>query len=343
MTFWVYVMKKIILYANDHTSLAGVTGACEIFETANILWEIRNPGADPLFDYSVVSLEKASRDVCRGLRITFSEGLNRIERADAVVSTGFLYQDVNHLVEKIERSKTAVRWFRQQYENGAIIGASCSGTVLLAETTLLDGKKATTSWWLEGFFHERYPRVELHIDRILVNNGRLLTAGAMTSYTYLVLDLIERFAGKDIALSCAKVMLVDINKNHQVPYSILQTAMRKEDNAVLKAQYWLSEHLHRQVDIHELAGHLAMSYRTLLRRFKTATGETPMRYLQKIRIETAKHLFETTDLNLEAIMERVGYSDPSSFCLLFKRFTCLTPREYRQRFSMSPSRDDSTH
>jgi len=335
-------VKKIILYANDHTSLAGVTGACEILETANIVWEIQNPGADPIFEYSIVSREKASWELCRGLHIECSEGLNRTERADIVVSTGFLYRDVNHLAEKIEQAKTAVRWFRQQYENGTTVGASCSGTVLLAESTLLDGEKATTSWWLEGFFRERYPRVELHIDRILVKSGRLLTAGAMTSYIYLMLDLIERFTDKETALSCAKVMLVDINKNHQVPYSILQTVMRKEDNAVLKAQYWLSEHLHRQIDIRELAEFLAMSYRTLLRRFKTATGETPMRYLQKIRIETAKHLFETTNLNLETIMERVGYSDPSSFSLLFKRFTRLTPREYRQRFSMNLSDGDKT-
>ena len=339
---WEQGVKKIILYANDPTSLAGVMGAHEIFETANIIWGIRNPGADPIFECSVVSPEKASREFCRGLNIEFHGGLDRVDRADAAISTGFLYNDVNQLVEKIEGSKTAVRWFRRQYEQGTIIGASCSGTVLLAETTLLDGKKATTSWWLDGFFRERYPHVELHIDRVLVRNDRLITAGAMTSYVYLMLDLIERFAGKEIALSCAKVMLVDINKNHQIPYAILQTVMRNDDNEVLKAQYWLSEHLQQSIDIRELAEYLAMSYRTLLRRFKTATGETPMRFLQKIRIETAKHLFETTNLNLETVMERVGYSDPSSFSLLFKRLTRLTPREYRQRFSMDLSRDDTT-
>jgi transcriptional regulator GlxA family with amidase domain len=334
-------MKKIVLYANDATSLAGVTGAHEIFNCANIVWRIRNPGADPIFECSVVSPRRATERLCEGLNFEFCGGTDHTERADAVVSTGFLYRDVSELVEKIDASKAARRWFRRHYEQGTIIGASCSGTVLLAETGLLDGKKATTSWWLDGFFRARYPSVELCIDRVVVENERLITAGAMTSYVYLVLGLIERFAGKEMALACAKVMLVDMNKSHQTPYAMLQTVLRYDDNVVLKAQYWLAEHLQHAFDIRELADHLALSYRTLLRRFKAATGENPMRYLQKIRIETAKYLFETTSLSLEDVMERVGYSDPSSFSILFKRLTQLTPREYRNRFSVERPRDNT--
>ncbi|MBN2224762.1 MAG: helix-turn-helix domain-containing protein [Deltaproteobacteria bacterium] len=327
-------MKKIVLYANDTTSLASIAGAQEIFSCANILWEIQNPGADPLFECSVVSPQKDYGEVCKGLGITFGCEMNRHERADAVISTGFLYRDVNHLIEKIGNAKSALTWLRRHYDEGTIIGASCSGTVLLAETGLLDGKKSTTSWWLNGFFRSRYPNIELHIDRILVENERLITAGAMTSYIYLVLGLIERFVDRKMALSCAKVMLVDMNKNHQAPYSVLQAILDHQDDVVLKAQYWLNERLNKTIDIHELADYLAMSYRTLLRRFKVATGDTPISYVQKIRIETAKHLLETTALNLEGIMERVGYTDPSSFSLLFKRLTHLTPREYRDRFSV---------
>jgi transcriptional regulator GlxA family with amidase domain len=336
-------MRKIILYANDATSLAGVTGAHEMFNCANIVWGIRNPGADPIFECAVVSPRRATNELCKGLDFELCGGVDRIERADAVVSAGFLYRDINQLVEKIEASKASQRWFRRHYEQGTIIGASCSGTALLAETKLLDGKKATTSWWLDSFFRERYPNVELHIDRVLVENERLITAGAMTSYVYLVLSLIERFAGKEMALSCAKVMLVDMNKGHQTPYAMLQTVLRCDDNVVLKAQYWLNEHLRQTIDMRELADYLALSYRTLLRRFKTATGETPMRYLQKIRIETAKYLLETTSLSLEAVMERTGYSDPSSFSILFKRLTQLTPREYRRRFSIDRPRGNSVY
>jgi transcriptional regulator GlxA family with amidase domain len=336
-------MKKIVLYANDLSSLAGVTGAQEIFNCANIIWGIENPGTDPIFECSVVSPEKSCQELCAGLNIEFATGLDHHEHADAVISTGFLYRDINQLIQKIDKSKAALNWLRRHYGEGTTIGASCSGTVLLAETGLLDEKRATTSWWLDGFFRTRYPRIELHIDRLLVDNGHLVTAGAMTSYIYLVLGLIERFYDKKLALSCAKVMLIDLNKNYQTPYAILQTIVRHPDDIVLKAQYWMNEHVHDTIDMHELADYLAVSYRTLLRRFKTATGDTPICYLQKARVEMAKHLLETTALNTETVMERVGYSDLSSFTLLFKRLTRLTPREYRDNFSIAYRKKDNLY
>jgi transcriptional regulator GlxA family with amidase domain len=328
-------MKKIILLANDESSIAGVSGALQIFNIANLLWNIENPGKDPVFDCSVVSSVKNRLEPCKGLQFELTQGMHPYEQADAVVTTGFIYQSVNHLLEKTDKEKTAIDWIRRQYDQGAVIGASCTGTVLLAETELLDGKTATTSWWLESLFRRRYPKIKLQIHRLIVENGRLITAGAVTSYANLVLSLIEKFVGKDLALSCSKIMLIDINKFSQGPFIMLQTLLEHSDEMVIKAQYWINEHLQRKFDLHELADYLAVSYRTLIRRFKSVTGDTPTRYLQKMRIEAAKRLLETTDLNLETIVERVGYLDPSSFSLLFKRLTQLTPREYRLQFSMN--------
>ncbi len=335
MTFKGVNMKKIFLLATDNTSVVRLSGALDIFNVANVLSNMQNPGEGPAFECSVVTAETNKLELCRGLRAELNMGIDPYEQADAIVATGFLYQSMDHLVEKIDQSKSAVNWIRKQYEHGASIGASCSGTVLLAETGLLDGKAATTSWWAKDFFKKRYPKIELQIERLLVTNGRLYTGGSVTSYLNIILSLIEKFAGKELALSCSKMMLIDINRFSQAPFVMLQSILDHSDDIVTKAQYWINEHLQEKIDLFKLAVHFGITYRTLIRRFKSATGETPIKYIQKSRIEAAKRLLETTDLNLDSVLDRVGYFDPSSFSLLFKRLTQLTPREYRLRFSMT--------
>ncbi len=328
-------MKKIFLLATDSTSVVRLSAALDIFNVANVLSNIQNPGEDHIFECSVVTVNTEPLELCRGLRVNLDVGIHPYEQADAIVTTGFLYQSIDHLVEKIDQSKSAINWIRKQYEHGALIAASCSGTMLLAETGLLDGKTATTSWWLNDFFKKRYPKIELLIERLLVTNGRLYTGGSVTSYLNLVLSLIEKFAGKDLSLSCSKMMLIDINRFSQAPFVMLQSILDHSDDIVTRAQYWINEHLQEKIDLFQLAEHFGITYRTLIRRFKTATEETPTQYIQKSRIEAAKRLLEATDLSLDAVMDRVGYFDPSSFSLLFKRFTQLTPREYRLRFSIT--------
>ncbi|MBU3916444.1 helix-turn-helix domain-containing protein [bacterium] len=328
-------MKKIFLLATDSTSVVRLSGALDIFNVANILSTMQNPGEGPVFECSVVTTNTRQLELCRGFRVDLDVGIQPFEQADAVVTTGFHYQSIDDLVEKIDQSKSAINWIRKQYEGGASIAASCSGTLLLAETGLLDGKTATTSWWATDLFKKRYPKIELQIERLLVANGRLYTGGSVTSYLNLVLSLIEKLAGKELALSCSKMMLIDINRFSQAPFAMLQSILDSSDDIVTRAQHWINEHLREKVNLFELAKQFGITHRTLTRRFKSATGETPIQYIQKSRIEAAKRLLETTNLSLDAVMDRVGYFDPSSFSLLFKRLTQLTPREYRLRFSMT--------
>lgn len=328
-------MIKIFLLATDHSSIARLSGALDIFNVANLLSNLQSPGKGPAFECSVVTENTGRHNLCRGMRSELDLGIYPYEQADAVIAAGFLYQSIDHLEEKIHQSQNTVNWIRKQYEHGALIGASCSDTVLVAETGLLDGKTATTSWWTKDYFEQRYPKVKLQIERLLVRNGRFYTGGAATSYLNIVLSIIENFSGKDLALSCSKMMLIDMNRFSQAPFVMLQSILDHSDDIVTKAQYWINEHLQEKIDLFQLAGHFGITYRTLIRRFKSATGETPIQYIQKSRVEAAKRLLETTDLNLDAILDRVGYFDPSSFSILFKRLTHLTPREYRLRFSVS--------
>ena len=337
MTFWFVMgkkMKKIAFVASDSSSISGITGGLEIFKITNLLSRIQSPGKQKRFECSVISLDKGSFTICPGLVCEFSKGLSMEERYDAIILIGFIYSDISQLIKKIDSSKDAVSWILKQYSAGALIGANCSATLLLAETGLLDGKSATTSWWLNSLFKKRYPKIKLEIDALMVENKQLICSGALTSYLNLVLCIIEKLTDKSLALSCSKMMLIDINKNSQAPYVMQQKILDLSDDMVTKAQHWIYANFKNKIDFQVLSNHLAVSYRTFIRRFKFATGETPSKYLQKLRIEAAKDLLETTNLNLETIIESVGYSDTSSFSILFKRLTQLTPKEYRTRFSM---------
>ena len=327
-------MKKIAFVASDSSSISGITGGLEIFKVANLLNRIQNPGKPNRFECSVIAFAKGSFTISPGLVCEFSKGLSMEERYDAIILIGFIYKDISQLIKKIDSSKEAVSWILKQYLAGALIGANCSATLLLAETGLLDRKSATTSWWLNALFKKRYPKIKLEIDSLIVENERLICSGALTSYLNLALCIIEKFTDKSLALSCSKMMLIDINKNSQAPYIMQQRLLDLSDDMVTKAQHWIYSNFQKKIDFQMLSNHLAVSYRTFIRRFKIAAGETPSRYLQKLRIEASKDLLETTNLNLETIMESVGYSDTSSFSLLFKRLTHLTPKEYRNRFSM---------
>ncbi len=327
-------MKKIAFLATDTSSISGITGGLEIFKIANLLRRIQSPGKLKRFECDVISLKKGSFPISPGLTCEFSKGLSMEKRYDAVILIGFIYKDISQLISKIDSLKEAVSWVQKQYAAGALVGASCSATLLLAETGLLDGKSATTSWWLSALFKKRYPKIKLENKALMIENKRLICSGAVTSYLNLVLCIIEKFTDKSLALSCSKMMLIDINKYSQAPYVMQQKMLDLSDDMVTKSQHWLYANFQNKIDFQVLSNHLAVSYRTFIRRFKFATGETPSKYLQKLRIEASKDLLETTNLNLEAVMESVGYSDTSSFSTLFKRLTHLTPKEYRVRFSM---------
>jgi len=327
-------MKIILVLSIDQSSLPGIAGVSEVLNMANILHGIQNPGSC-VFDFKVVSKIAEPFELVPGLKTQFTIGLSPYEQADAVIVPGFLYQSVSQLLEKLKESGDEIAWLKRQYQGGGIIGGSCSGSVLLAETGLLQGKEATTSWWLGQLFKKRYKGIDLKIKQLLIESQGIYTAGASTSYLNLALSMVSAFAGEATALSCSKMMLIDMGRHYQAPYMDLYSLTDHSDDVVFKAQHWMQEKFHQKIDFKELSQLFAVSYRTFIRRFKSATNETPTNYLQKVRIEAAKRLLETTNLNVETIMDSVGYTDLSSFIQLFKRLTEISPSGYRNQFSFA--------
>ncbi len=229
----------------------------------------------------------------------------------------------------------AVAWVRRQHAEGAVIAAVCSGTVLLAEAGLLEGRTATTHWAYERLFASHFPAVDLRIREVMVADGpegQIVTSGGAAAWEDLVLHLIGRFCGDAEARRMAKAFLIGDRSDGQLPYAAMIRPRRHDDQAIADCQVWIADHYTGPNPVSRMVARSGLPERSFKRRFRAATGFTPVAYVQALRMEEAKQQLETTDWPTEQIGAAVGYEDPAFFRRLFKRHTGITPARYRQRF-----------
>lgn len=313
--------------------LGGLFGIVDFFNVANTLADMSDSLQAPVFDCRLYSVDGESVAHSSGLNIDVQGDLAAVDEADLLYIPAINIHRLGDLRERIAANRPLIEGLPDLYAGGTAIAASCTGAMLVAEAGLLDGRQATTTWWLKDIFQRRYPRVNLRIEDLVVQDERLYTAGAASAYLNLALLLAAQFADPQLATLCSKTLLVDPNRDSQAPYAMLGSIAQHGDELVARVQFWMQTHLQQAVDLGELAAQFAVSERTLIRRFKQATGDTPTAYLQQVRVEAAKRMLESTELSTEAVTERVGYADLSSFRRLFKRITSLSPGEYRRRFA----------
>jgi transcriptional regulator GlxA family with amidase domain len=233
------------------------------------------------------------------------------------------------------RDETA--WLRHQFDRGATVCSVCTGSVLLAQAGLLDGLEATTHWSATAIFHERYPSVRLHPERVLCPAGpehRVITSGGPGSWEDLALYLIARFCGEAEARRVAKIFVLGDRSEGQLVFAVMGRPRRHDDAVVDACQTWIASHYDGPNPVARMARQSGLAERTFKRRFKAATGYAPVDYVLALRIEEAKQLLETTREPIDAVAHAVGYDDPTFFRRLFKRRTGVTPARYRQRFQM---------
>lgn len=247
-----------------------------------------------------------------------------------ILLPGFLAEGMADIVARLHDTWAPVLERLRQLPPGTLVGGSCYATFVLAESGLLDGHRATTTWWLQAEFQKRYPQVRLEGDKALVDDGRVLTGGAMTAHTDLTLHLLRRLFSAEVAKMVGSIMLIDGARVSQRPFMALPRHFA--DALVQQAADWLVGQGGESVTTSQLAEALHVSYRTLHRRFVASAGLPPLAYLQAVRIERAKEMLEATRLGLEQIVDAVGYRDITAFRRLFLRLVGLTPAQYRQRF-----------
>lgn len=234
-------------------------------------------------------------------------------------------------------SEVLKTWLIQQYHSGSILAAACMGSFVLAQTGLLDFKKATTHWLLEQKFKEAFPNVLLQSEKILIDEGSIITSGGVTAYIDLGLYLIEKKLSLQTANKCASLLLVDRGREYQTCYKDLSSMILVEDNALKKLLQWMKGNLEKDLSLNVLAKKMNMQERSFVRRFKKEVKISPNQYLQNLRIEEAKALLINSVMSFEQITFAVGFSNESSFRRLFKRETSLNPGEYRKKFKFTSS------
>lgn len=238
------------------------------------------------------------------------------------------------VVQSLNSVAAFIPWIKECCAQGARAVSVCTGAFLLAESGFLNGREATTHWFFADLFRERYPQVDLLPDRLIIDEGNVITCGAALSFLDLALYLIELYCGHDAAVLTAKTMLIEMGRRTQLPYTILSPRKMHQDRQILRLQHFMEGNPSKDHTIEGLARHIGMSVRNLDRRFRNVVGETPSAYLQRLRIEKAKRLLETSNDTIEEIMVKVGYEDVRSFRRLFYTFTDLSPRAYRQRYGI---------
>ncbi|RVT91136.1 GlxA family transcriptional regulator [Sphingomonas crocodyli] len=225
------------------------------------------------------------------------------------------------------------RFLRDHHAQGTLLASTCAGAFLLAETGLLGGRPATTHWYFADAFRERFPAVRLEIDRMVIDDGDIVTAGGLMAWTDLGLRIVERLLGPTLMMETAKFLLLDPGSREQRHYAPFAPKLTHGDEAILKVQHWLQAREARAVSVVDMAREAHLEERTFLRRFKAATGLKPIEYVQHLRIGKARELLEFTKRSVEQIAWSVGYEDAAAFRKLFHRIIGLSPGDYRQKFA----------
>jgi transcriptional regulator GlxA family with amidase domain len=326
---------RLGILAFDGCMLSSVAGPIDALRVAQKLAQIRDPATTLSLDGTAVSArgESRVRTSC-GLELAGLAAPD--ETLDVLLVPGIMHDGPEGLARSVDAMIAEREYVRAQAARGVPVAGACSGTWLIAAAGLLDGHKATTSWWLAGALRKRFPRVELTPEAMVVEDRGISTTGASTAVLTLVMRLIARAAGEDLAQQTSRMLVIDAERQSQAPYVSLALMERPRSSMGERAEKFLQKELHRDISVAELAEHCRTSERSLLRHFRSTYGVSAISHIQHLRVERAKALLETTHLSFDEIVGRCGYSDVSSFRKLFKRATTVTPADYRERFRLRP-------
>lgn len=323
------------ILAMENVMASGIAVPLDALLVAQRLAVLRNPGTPLRLETAVIGARGAGHVAAAGGRSVEVLAADSVP-LDALLVPGCMYDHSGDLARRLDGLKAERDLLRTLHLRGVPLAGACSGTFLLAETGLLDGRRATTSWWLDAAFRRRYPQVRLEVEQTLIEDGPFTTTGATTAIMSYVLRWLSQVADEGLAQQTARMMLLDSDRPSQAPYISQALRERPRHSLSERAERFLRHELHRDISVTALAEHCRTSERSLLRHFRTHYGITPLAHIQHLRVERAKAMLETTQLSFDEIVERCGYRDVSSFRKLFKRATTLTPAGYRERFRLRP-------
>ncbi len=321
-------MKHVsILIPRGHTSVVNIEGTHQIFNEVNsILKGMEKP---PLFKVQLVGISRETSQRNGLFTIGPDVLINDIKKTDLIIIPA-IHGEPKSVMEK---NAEFVPWLLNQYAKGAEIATLCIASFFLAGTGLLNGKQCSTHWSAAKAFRELFPEVNLVDDKIITEEDGIYTSGGAYSFLNLLVYIIEKYAGRDVAVLIAKSFMIDIDKISQSPFIIFKGQKEHDDEPIKKAQEFIENNFDEKITVEQLASMFALGRRNMERRFKKATSNTVMEYIQRVKIEAAKKNFESSRKNVNEVMYDVGYSDAKAFRNTFKKITGLSPIDYRNKYN----------
>ncbi|MCP4621975.1 MAG: GlxA family transcriptional regulator [bacterium] len=328
-------MLRIGILAFEGCIYSSILGFLDVFSIANrVAREQFGTDAKPFNKISIITRDGQSVLSFNGIRVIPDMAIQESGPFEIIYIPAMMDEAGNPFLDRLLASEESLAWLRHHHQIGTCISSVCVGSFLLAEAGLLEGLQATTHWQLAPEFSKKYPAVHLKPQKMIIDEGRLITAGGITAYLDLSLYLISKFGSPELAAVCSKVLLIDPGRRNQTPYQMPLPQNPHGDTDIEKVQNWLDTHYKESVSIEAMSKICGLGERTFLRRFKKAVGDSPVEYVQCLRISAARKMLEITSKSVEEITWSVGYNDPNSFRRLFKRKTGLPPGDYRKKFSL---------
>ncbi|PKB15292.1 GlxA family transcriptional regulator [Flavobacterium sp. 5] len=316
-----------IIVPEGENNLSSIVGAYKIFSRANDYW--KQTKNTELFTIQLAGISK---------EVGFYDGLfsvrPHVNIAEITKTNLIIIPSLNHnYVKALEGNKTLINWIEKQYKNGAEVASICTGAFMLASSGLLDGKSCSTHWAAAENFRTMFPKVNLQTDRLITDENGIYTNGGAYSFLNLIIYLIEKYFDRQTAIYCSKVFQIEMDRNSQSEFAIFTGQKLHEDDTVKKAQSYIESKLHEKISVEHLSSTFSVSRRNFDRRFIKATGNTPVEYMQRVKVESAKKAFESSRKTINEVMYEVGYSDVKAFREVFKRITGMSPIDYRSKYN----------
>ena len=320
-------MKHISILVPEGTILGSLEGSRQLLTQVNQFLKARYE--DPLFKVQLVGLSKETR-VSGGLFTVHADLLiDDVKKTDLIIIPAI----DGDIKLALETNKDFIPWIIKQYKSGAEVASLCLGAFLLAATGLVNGRKCATHWLAENSFRQLFPEVELVTEKIITDEQGIYSSGGAFSYLNLILHIIEKYAGHEMAVLSAKVFAIEIERQNQLSFTIFQGQKDHEDEPIKKAQEFIEKNYRDKITVEQLTSMLAIGRRNFERRFKKATANTVVEYIQRVKMEAVKKGLEGSRKNVNELMYDVGYSDIKAFRTVFKKITGKSPIDYRNKYN----------
>lgn len=318
---------QVSVFVPQYGVIEAITPPFRTFNTANEFLTVF--GKEPVFEVEYVGLNEYVPANNGEYTVKTDRLLKDVTHTDLLIIPP-TFGDTN---AGIQANVEAIPYFRKLHANGSSLASLCIGAFLLAETGLLDGKKCSTHWAHISEFREKYPNIEVEDGAIITEHDNIYSSGGASSLWNLILYLVEKFSDRETAVMISKYFALDIGRDNQSQFAIFRGQKNHGDSDIQKVQDYIEQQYEKKLTVEELANLINTGRRTFERRFKDATNNTPLEYLQRVRMEAAKRFFEASRRNVAEVMYDVGYTDTKAFRDIFKKITGLTPIEYRNKFA----------